>query len=91
MTIELSKEARQEAITSIQRYFQENLESEIGNMDAGFLLGFILEEIGPSIYNKGVADAQERIQARVSELEYEVFEEEFQYWRKSDRQKRGRK
>jgi uncharacterized protein (DUF2164 family) len=91
MSIELSKEARQDAIASIQRYFKENLESEIGNMDAGFLLGFILEEIGPSVYNQGVADAQARIQARVGELEYEVFEEEFQYWRKADRQKRGRK
>ena len=90
MPIELSKEAKQEAIASLQKYCQENLETEIGNITAGALLEFIVEEIGPSIYNKGVADAQERMQTRVSELEYEVFEDEFQYWRKTDRQKRGR-
>ncbi len=90
MPIELSKETKQEAITSLQKYCQENLEMEIGNIAVGALFNFIVEEIGPSIYNKGVADAQERMQTRVSELEYEVFEDEFQYWRKTERQKRGR-
>ena len=91
MAIELSKEARQEALASLQRYFQENLEQEIGNLAAGALLNFILEEVGPSIYNKGVADAQEHLQARVSELDSEVFEAEFQYWRKHERQRGGRR
>jgi hypothetical protein len=35
------------------------------------------------IYNRAVADAQERIQARVADLDIEVHEDEFQYWRKS--------
>ena len=85
MTIELTKEDRAQAIASIERYFRENMEEKIGNVAAGGLLGFILEEIGPSIYNKAVADAQERLQARVSELDYEVHEEEFEYWRKFDK------
>lgn len=91
MTIELSKEARADAIASIQKYFQKNLEEPIGNIAAGGLLGFFLEEIGPTIYNKGVADAQERLQTRVSELDLEVHEEEFQYWRKYERQAKPRK
>jgi uncharacterized protein (DUF2164 family) len=56
MSIELSKEARAQAITSIERYFAENMEERIGNIAAGALLGFFLEEVGPSIYNKAVAD-----------------------------------
>ena len=87
MTIEISREARQEAIASIERYFQENMEEKIGNIAAGALLGYFLEEIGPLIYNKAVADVQERLQARVSELDYEVHEDEFQYWRKFDGKK----
>ncbi|MEP7339159.1 MAG: DUF2164 family protein, partial [Acidobacteriota bacterium] len=43
------------------------------------------------IYNKGVADAQERMQARIGELDYEVHADEFQYWRNRDRQSKGRK
>ena len=91
MPIELPDQARKEAIASIERYFRENMEEEIGNVAAGGLLGFFLEEVGPSIYNKAVADVQERMQMRVSELDIEVHEEEFQYWRKYERPSKARK
>lgn len=91
MTIELSKESRAEAIASIERYFRENMEEPIGNVAAGGLLGFFLEEIGPSVYNQAVADVQERLQARISELDLEVHAEEFQYWRKYERSGRPRR
>jgi uncharacterized protein (DUF2164 family) len=91
MSIELSKEDRQQAITSIERYFQENMQERIGNMAAGGLLTFFLEEIGPSIYNRGVVDAQERIQGRVADLDFEVHQDEFGYWRKLDNPGRGRR
>ena len=82
MAIELDKEARQQAIASIERYFLENREERIGNIAAGGLLSFFIAEIGPSLYNQGVADAQERMQARLQELDYEVHEDEFGYWQK---------
>lgn len=82
MTIELSKDARAQAVASIERYFREHMEEPIGNVAAGGLLGFFLEEIGPVVYNQAVADVQERLQARISELDLEVHEDEFQYWRK---------
>lgn len=82
MAIELGKEVRADAIASIQKYFEKNMEEPIGNIAAGALLGFFLEEIGPNIYNKAVADAQEHLLQRVSELDFEVHEEEFQYWKK---------
>ena len=47
---------------------------------AGALLGFFLQEIAPSIYNQAVAEVQERLQLRVSELDIEVHEDEFGYW-----------
>lgn len=84
MTIELNKEARAQAVASIERYFKEHLDERIGNVQAGALLAFFLEEIGPSVYNKGVADTQERLQARVMEVDIEVHEDEFDYWRKHD-------
>ena len=82
MAFELTKEDRAQAIASIERYFREHMEEPIGNVAAGGLLAFLLEEIGPSIYNKGVVDVQERLQARVTELDFEVHEAEFAYWRK---------
>ena len=88
MPIELSKEDRAQASASIERYFREHMDERIGNIAAGALLGFFLEEIGPSIYNRAVADAQERLQARVAELDYEVHEDGFGYWRKFDKQRK---
>ena len=88
MPIALTPEMRKEAIASIERYFREHMDERIGNIAAGALLGYFLEEIGPLVYNKAVADVQERLQARVTELDIEVHEDEFVYWRKFDREQR---
>ena len=84
MAIELDKDARKAAIASIERYFKTNMDEPIGNIAAGALLGFFVEEVGPLIYNQAVADVQERLQARVSELDIELHEEPLTYWRKFD-------
>ena len=88
MAIDISAEQRKEAIASIERYFRENMDEKIGNIAAGGLLGYFLEELGPVVYNKAVADVQERLQARVSEVDIEVHEDEFAYWRKFDRERK---
>jgi uncharacterized protein (DUF2164 family) len=80
VSIELSKQARGDAIASIQRYFDENMTEPIGELSAGLLLNFFIEEIGPAIYNQAIADAQSRLQERVTDLDGELFEEAFQYW-----------
>ena len=90
MTIELSREARQLAISSIERWFLENRDEKVGNITAGALLGFILEEIGPAIYNQAVSQVQERLLERVQELDIEVHEDEFTYWRKFDKARKGK-
>ena len=90
MSIELAKDDRQQAIESIMRYFADNMDERIGNVSAGALLGYFLEEIGPLVYNRAVSDVQERLMARVQELDFEVHEDEFQYWRKFDRPTKGR-
>lgn len=89
MTIEITKDARAEAIASIQRYFDAHMDERIGNIAAGGLLGFFLEEIGPVIYNQAVADVQERLQMRVAELDIEVHEEAFTYWRRQGKTGKG--
>ena len=83
--IELDKQVRQQAITSIERWFRENMDEPIGNVAASGLLGFFVEEIGPAIYNQAVRDVQERLQGRIAELDIEVHEEEFDYWRRYDK------
>jgi uncharacterized protein (DUF2164 family) len=88
MAIELDKDVRDRAIASLQRYFTENMDEPIGNVQAGALLHFFVEDIAPAIYNLAIADAQERLHARVAELDIECHEEPFEYWKK---QQPGRK
>jgi len=85
MAIELPKEARKEAIASIERWFAEERGERVGNIAAGALLNFVLEEIAPSVYNRAVADVQERLGARVAEIDIELHEDEFGYWPKHER------
>jgi uncharacterized protein (DUF2164 family) len=85
MPIELPKEGRQQAIASIESYFREHMDEPIGNVAAGGLLNFFLKEIAPSVYNRAVADAQERMLARVQELDIDVHENEFGYWKTAGR------
>ncbi|HUX44220.1 MAG TPA: DUF2164 domain-containing protein [Terracidiphilus sp.] len=90
-TIELTKEARAEAIASIRRYFDENLTEPIGELPAGLLLNFLLEEIGPAIYNRAIADAQARLEQRVADLGGELFADEFGYWARVDAKRKSRR
>lgn len=89
MSIELPREARQQAVASLERYFQVHHDERIGNIAAAALLGFFLEEVAPLVYNQAVAEVQERLALRVSEIDLEVHEEPFAYWRKYDRSHRS--
>jgi len=86
MNIELSKQTRERAVGSIERYLRENFDEAIGNIQAAALLTFLLAEIGPSIYNQAIADAQQRLMERVGELEIDCHADEFVYWNKAERQ-----
>ena len=80
MSLELSKEQRQEAIASVQHYFERNLPEPIGELAAGLLLDYFLQEVAPMIYNRAIRDAQSRLQQRLTELDGDLYEEPFTYW-----------
>lgn len=88
MQIELSKEERTQAIASIRQYFEKNLDGPIGELAAGLLLNFFVEDVGPAIYNRAIADAQQRMGMRVADLNGELYYPEFQYWINSESKKR---
>jgi uncharacterized protein (DUF2164 family) len=79
MAIALPDDIKEEIASSIQRYFLEEREEEIGGLQASILLDFVLKEIGPSFYNQGVRDAQAALQGVVADLDSTLFEPEFGY------------
>jgi uncharacterized protein (DUF2164 family) len=90
MTIELDKRVRGDAIASLQRYFEQNMPEPLGELPAGLLLNYFLEEIAPAVYNKAIADAQVRMQQHALDLHGELFAEEFTYWAKMDAKRKRR-
>lgn len=89
MTPELTDDATASSIASIQRYFAEELELDIGDLKARLVLEFFLKEIGASVYNKGVADAQTFLRDKLADVESACYAEEFAYWPKAS-VRRGR-
>ncbi|RYD68088.1 MAG: DUF2164 domain-containing protein [Verrucomicrobiaceae bacterium] len=80
MPIHLTPDQRKQAIQSIGRFLEEELEQDIGEMQAGFLLNYILTEIAPIAYNQGVSDARRFFDEKLQDLSGTCFEHEFNYW-----------
>lgn len=66
--IEFSKEEKQMMAQKVKKYFQEELNEDIGNFDAEFLIDFFAEEMGGFFYNRGLYDAETMISEKVSEI-----------------------
>ena len=80
MAIILPPEKKKQLLDSIKRYARENLDQEIGELQAGLLLEYFLKEIAPTVYNQAIADAQAYMRGRLDDLEGVCFEKEFDYW-----------
>ena len=91
MPLTLSPDARTRALASIRRYFAEELEHELGELPAQLFLDVIVEEIGPSVYNAAVVDAQTYIRDRVVELEDALHAPEFPHWQRGPAKGAGRR
>ncbi len=86
--IKLSKETQQRLVSSIKRYFAENMDEEIGELKASLLLDYFLEEIGPCVYNRAIADARTYVEDKLSDIDGSLFAPEFEYWRKRQKERR---
>lgn len=80
MPIELAPDTTKQLLASIKRYVLENLDQDIGDLQAGLFLDYCLQEIGPPIYNQAIADAQAYFQARTSDLGDVCYQKESSYW-----------
>ena len=80
MAITLAPDGRKQALSSIKQYVAQNLDQEIGDLQAGLLLDYFMKELAPSVYNQAIQDAQHYFQERASDLEGVCFEREFGYW-----------
>jgi uncharacterized protein (DUF2164 family) len=90
MAVTLNDEAKKQALASITRFCTDELELEANTVQSTLLLKFFLTELGPTIYNTGVADAQAFLRDRLADLEATCYEPEFVYWPKASSVRRKR-
>lgn len=81
MTIKLEPDAEKFLLESIKRFFAEELEEDVGELKARAVLEFFIHEIGPSVYNQAIADAQTFFERSVSDLAGVQYQPEFDYWK----------
>ena len=72
--IKFTEPEKTELIEKFQRYFSEELDRELGQFEADFLLDFVTEEVGGYFYNRGLYDAQAVVSQR-AELMAEAIAE----------------
>lgn len=81
MTPSFSDDQRAEIVSSLKRYFSENFEHSLSDMQAGFLLEYLVEEIAPFAYNQGIEDAQKYLLRAAEDLPGACFQEPLTYWK----------
>ncbi|MGN8646855.1 DUF2164 domain-containing protein [Gracilibacillus sp. HCP3S3_G5_1] len=64
----LSKENRDDMISSIQDYFAVERQEELGNLEAEFILDFFTNEIAPTFYNQGIRDAHQFLSEKLEDI-----------------------
>ena len=72
--IEFTREEKQLLSDKIRDYFAAELNQELGQFDAEFLLDFLCQELGPWFYNRGLYDAQAVMQSRIDGVMEAIYE-----------------
>lgn len=80
--MKLDKDTETYLLNSIKRFFNEEMEMEVGDLRAVQILDFFVGEMGPSVYNQAISDAQAYFTAKVSDLAGVHNQAEFDYWKK---------
>lgn len=66
--LKFPKEVEKDMINQIQRFFLEEKNEELGELAASIFLDFIIEKIGPAIYNQGIYDSHKFLSNSLDDL-----------------------
>ena len=72
--ITLDKHQKELAIDKIKTYFDTEMNQDIGQFEAEFLLDFFAKEVGGLFYNQGLQDAGTVIDAKLEDIQQHLYE-----------------
>jgi len=66
--IKLTKEKREDMISSIKEYFYNEQGEELGDLASSKILNFIIDELALEFYNQGVNDSYKYMNKSIDDL-----------------------
>jgi uncharacterized protein (DUF2164 family) len=72
--IEFNKHEKDTIVSKIKGYFLSELDQDIAQFDAEFLLDFFSAEVGAYYYNRGLADAKAILEEKVETITDAFYE-----------------
>lgn len=73
MRIELSDDRQSDFKARLQTLFREKFDEDLSEFRADEVLQLFLTMLGPAVYNQAVQDARAWLQAKLDDLDGEVF------------------
>lgn len=71
--IEFTQQQKDVIVERLQDYMSSELDIDLGQFDAEFLLDFITNELGGHFYNKGIQDARTVFEQRVQSIDEDLY------------------
>ena len=72
--VEFSQDEKDEIVSQIKTYFRDELDQEIGQFQAEFLLDFFSQKIGGAFYNVGLRDARAVFESKLQDIDDALYE-----------------
>jgi len=69
----LSEERREQLLRDLEGFYLEEFDENLSRFRAEHILDFLLNALGPPIYNQAVQDARVFMQRKLDELDGEVY------------------
>jgi uncharacterized protein (DUF2164 family) len=72
--IKLEEHQKAEIVTKLKRYFSDEMNQDIGQFEAEFLLDFFAKEVGGFFYNRGLQDAGQAFEEKLEDVQQHLYE-----------------
>lgn len=72
--VELNSHQKSIIVEKLKIYFDRELDFDIGQFDAEFLLDFFAKEVGVYFYNKGIENAKDVMEDKFQEIDMALFD-----------------
>ena len=72
--IVFSKEEQADLIPRIKAFVRDELDTDIGDLQASMLMDFCAEKLGHAVYNRAIYDAQALIASKAEEMAEALYQ-----------------